>query len=409
MARFSNSNFRERLFGFLLLFVLVSCLNAAPTEDGLYAEIQTSEGTFYAELAYDKAPITVANFVGLATGTLPWIDPTTAGVSNDPYFDGLLIPRAEPGFVIQMGSPTNTLSGGPGYRFQDEFHPDLNHDAAGILSMANSGPNTNGGQFFVTLDATPFLDRKHSVFGNVVEGLDVVTTIGGLPAGTVAIQQINILRIGTTATAFDATAWKLPRVAPVAIESIRVDKEQGSYTLEFSRNPFAQYTVNRSTDLSRWTAINDATLTQLFDTSMTTLNVSSVSTSEPKQFFRAAAANYNSMPERINRLTLTLNLIGSSETIVLNFTGEPRARIDYTNTLGSFSLNGETAVPVGAYLWIPNLPSGELVVAAEGIIPLRFYLTFGDDGTGMFTGASTASVAGTFPFYGDFTWSVSTP
>jgi len=144
----------------------------------VYAHFETSLGNFTAELFESKTPKTVANFTGLAEGTKEWKHPKTGEKHKKPYFDGIIFHRIIKGFVIQGGDPLGQGHGGPGYQFEDEFHPSLKHDRVGILSMANAGPNTNGSQFFVTLGPTPHLDRKHSVFGAVVEGLDVVEKIG---------------------------------------------------------------------------------------------------------------------------------------------------------------------------------------------------------------------------------------
>ena len=144
----------------------------------LHAHFTTSEGSFSIKLFDDDAPVTVANFVGLAEGTKEWVDPKSGSKVTRPFYDGLIFHRVIDGFMIQGGDPLGQGIGGPGYEFQDEFHPQLRHDKPGILSMANAGPNTNGSQFFVTLAPTPHLDRRHSVFGAVVEGLDVVEKIG---------------------------------------------------------------------------------------------------------------------------------------------------------------------------------------------------------------------------------------
>jgi len=147
----------------------------------LTAHFSTSEGSFTVRLCEHEAPATVANFVGLAEGTKEWTDPKSGQKVKRPYYDGLVFHRVIDGFMIQGGDPLGTGTGGPGYKFADEFNPALRHSKAGMLSMANSGPNTNGGQFFITLAPTPWLDNRHSIFGEVVEGLDVVKTIGSTP------------------------------------------------------------------------------------------------------------------------------------------------------------------------------------------------------------------------------------
>ena len=150
----------------------------------VHAEFATTEGSFTVRLFDQEVPDTVANFVGLAEGTKEWTHPgTQKKMTNAPFYDGIIFHRVIEGFMIQGGDPLGQGIGGPGYKFKDEFHPSLRHSKAGILSMANAGPNTNGSQFFITLGATPHLDNRHSVFGEVTEGMDVVRRIGSTPTG----------------------------------------------------------------------------------------------------------------------------------------------------------------------------------------------------------------------------------
>src|SRR5436190_5013278 len=143
-----------------------------------YARFDTTEGSFTVKFFDEEAPKTVANFVGLAEGTKEWTDPKTGGKKTAPFYDGVIFHRVIDGFMIQGGDPLGRGTGGPGYKFADEFHPSLRHTREGTLSMANSGPNTNGSQFFITLGPTPHLDNRHTVFGIVEEGMDVVRKIG---------------------------------------------------------------------------------------------------------------------------------------------------------------------------------------------------------------------------------------
>ena len=168
---------------------------------GVYAQFVTSEGLFTVRLFDREVPNTVDNFVGLAEGTKQWTDPRTHQKVTARYYDGVIFHRVIAGFMIQGGDPLGLGTGGPGYKFADEFHPALRHGKAGILSMANSGPNTNGGQFFITLGPTPHLDNRHSVFGEVVDGMDIVGKIGGMPTSArdrpvkdIVIQTITIER-----------------------------------------------------------------------------------------------------------------------------------------------------------------------------------------------------------------------
>jgi peptidyl-prolyl cis-trans isomerase A (cyclophilin A) len=167
----------------------------------IYARFVTTEGRFTVLLHEKEAPRTVENFVGLAEGGKAWTDPRTRQKVTRPYYDGVVFHRVIDGFMIQGGDPLGQGTGGPGYTFADEFHPTLRHDKAGIVSMANAGPNTNGSQFFITLGPTPHLDDRHSVFGEVIEGLDVVRRIGRTPTGRhdrpltdVVIQTVTIER-----------------------------------------------------------------------------------------------------------------------------------------------------------------------------------------------------------------------
>jgi len=167
----------------------------------VYADFTTSEGNFSVRLFDKETPNTVENFVGLAEGTKEWTDPRTNQRVRQPYYDGIVFHRVIAGFMIQGGDPLGKGIGGPGYDFPDEFHPALRHSKAGILSMANRGPNTNGGQFFLTLGPTPHLDNRHSVFGEVVDGMDIVRKIGSTRTGAqdrpikdVVIQSVKIRR-----------------------------------------------------------------------------------------------------------------------------------------------------------------------------------------------------------------------
>jgi peptidyl-prolyl cis-trans isomerase A (cyclophilin A) len=147
----------------------------------LHALFTTSEGNFKVRLFDEDVPKTVANFAELAEGSKEFTDPSTGQKAKRPFYDGLVFHRVIQGFMIQGGDPLGTGTGGPGYKFADEFSPKLRHTKPGLLSMANAGPNTNGSQFFITLAATPWLDNKHSIFGEVVEGMDVVEKIGSTP------------------------------------------------------------------------------------------------------------------------------------------------------------------------------------------------------------------------------------
>ncbi len=171
---------------------------------GVYARIATNHGEMVARLFDKEAPKTVENFVMLAEGKKQWMNPRSRTMVRRPYYNNLTFHRVIPKFMIQGGDPEGTGMGGPGYTFADEFHPKLRHSKAGILSMANAGPNTNGGQFFITLGPTPHLNDRHSVFGELVEGMDTLMAIGKVPTGAsdkpvepVVIKSIRIERVSS--------------------------------------------------------------------------------------------------------------------------------------------------------------------------------------------------------------------
>ena len=175
---------------------------SVPGEGALHADLVTSMGKIVVLLHEAEAPRTVANFVALASGTVEWTGPDGKATMRKLY-DGSIFHRVIDGFMLQGGDPKGNGTGGPGYRFSDEIHPDLRHDKPGILSMANAGPGTNGSQFFITQVPTAWLDGKHTVFGRVVAGMDVVNAIAKVPTGAqdrprqdVVIESVTIRRAG---------------------------------------------------------------------------------------------------------------------------------------------------------------------------------------------------------------------
>lgn len=203
----------------LLISVAVSCgmkpnSKKRDLEPGMYAEITTSKGNILLQLEYEKTPLTVANFVGLAEGDLTVFDSIEF---KEPFYDGLKFHRVINSFMIQGGDPEGTGAGGPGYRFYDEIVPELLHEGPGILSMANAGPGTNGSQFFITHVATPHLNGRHTVFGHVLEGQNVVDSI----VQNDVMEKVEIIRVGR-----EAKKWNATKVFKETYEALKVKAEE---------------------------------------------------------------------------------------------------------------------------------------------------------------------------------------
>lgn len=200
-----------------LIISVTACKTAYPDlEDGMYAKMDTNKGTILTQLTFEQTPITVANFVSLSEGTNTMVDEKFKGKN---YYDGIVFHRVIPDFMIQGGDPTGTGQGGPGYSFDDEIVADLKHDSPGILSMANAGPGTNGSQFFITHKETPWLDGRHSVFGKVIEGQNVVDSI----QKSDTLQKVTIIRKGKNAKNFDAATLFVDHFA---LKAERVEEEK---------------------------------------------------------------------------------------------------------------------------------------------------------------------------------------
>src|SRR5580692_2509915 len=248
----------------LLLLFILGCAGfcvttyATPTTNGLYAGIGTSKGVIWCSLRYDLVPRAAANFVSLADGTKTWLDYSRGQIVQRPFYNGLTFHRVVAGFVIQGGSPNGMGTDDPGYVFNDQFNPALNNDSAGVLAWANSGTNSNGSQFYITLSPQPELDGHYTVFGSVVEGMDVVTNIGSVATDTnskplvpVIITNVTILRIGTAASNFNADAVSPPLPNP-QIKAQRIFTSGPDLLLAWSYTSNSVYRICYSSDLNKW-------------------------------------------------------------------------------------------------------------------------------------------------------------
>lgn len=359
-------------------------LYAVPAEDGLYATFETSLGTFVCRLAFEDVPRTTANFVGLADGSRAWVDLRTGHVVARPFYEGLIFHRVIDGFVIQGGSPHGDGSDGPGYTFPDEFHPDWLHDAAGVLSMANSGLNSNGSQFFVTLGPKPQLDYLHSVFGEVVEGMPVVQAIGAVgtddddkPLTDVTIERVTITRIGAAAEAFDVTAHDLPIARGTDLRWLR---NASATLLRFERVRNGEYRLFEGEPAATWSQA----ARQLFigDPPEGGSDVTASVAAAASRCYRVSEVVYAGplyTHPIIDGAVLTLNLVNLPPPWFLELS------FDAGNG-GAWRLNGSSPGVILARRWTQEAYRGVLVAMFDALPPLRVSLEFGNGPTGVFYG-----------------------
>jgi len=377
----------------ILFFILMlSGIARAQLPDGLYADFDTSMGSFTCRLDYVEAPLTCANFVGLAEGSQAWIDPTSGAVRNDPFYTDLIFHRVITNFMIQGGCPLGTGTSGPGYTFPDEFVPSsVHYAAAGTLVMANSGPDSNGSQFFVTVVPNAPLDdfSKYMVFGDVVDGIGVVTQIGSVavtnerPVADVVINQVQILRFGTEAEAFDGTAQPLPEVSPLSL--VLTNTPSGLQLVAGLTNQ-CMISISESTNLSDWTLA----LKKYWATGSNDWILSVVPSSE-KEFFRSTRVFYPqaqaNLPANVEGHTLNLSTTAGNIELLLLPGG-----------VGNYIHNGS---PGTIYYWDwLTKPYYDLYVETSGLAPLRLSFSYASSTNGTCSGHYYSSgwnpLSGTF-------------
>lgn len=291
--------------------------------DGMWATFRMTHGgaaagSFTAKLFPDKVPYTVANFVGLAEGTQPFIDEKKGTVATRPFYNGLLCHRIISGFMIQGGCPRGTGTSGPGYKFADEFDTTLRHTVGGKLSMANSGQDTNGSQFFVTVAATTHLDNVHSIFGEVVDGYsttvvplsNVTTGASDRPVQNVVIEEVTIHRAGTLARTLTR---QLPQLSLIPLTPSFTG---GSCLMDFPRTPLTGYDLLRTSDFSTWTLQELGSFGENVDT--TPLNGTSFANNAPRQYFRLAQVSHPAPPVSLQGKKIVMESAISRTTLNLS-------------------------------------------------------------------------------------------
>ena len=389
--------------------VVVSCLvltastGHAQLADGLYAVFHTDFGSFTARLDYVEAPVTVGNFVGLVEGTQSWIEEATGIPRNDPYYDGIIVNRIAdiPERIIQTGSQNGTNSGGgPGYTFRDEFHPNLRHDEAGILSMANSGPDSNGSQIFFTLGPLPGLDDVHNVFGQVIDGLDVLTAIGDVPLSgskpvdDVIFHQVEIVRIGAAAMAYDASAQGLPVVTGLKIGILPEDSDHVLIT--YDTNIYSELKLYCSPELSQTTEWNEV-LTQWHLDNHPSPQITLLVTNEA-EFFSVARVDYQEV------LYTPFDLSGFR---VRDTNDEIDVRLSLLEDEGFVQVvQGGFSSFLDSWDWTPGPYRGTLAIRYSGFTPPQtsMALVFTNSLSGFYTAeVRNGDGSVSFTFDGEFT------
>lgn len=260
--------------GICMMHMLQTVGSAEVNDPGIYVVFRSGESEWVCQLEYKIAPRTVANFLSLTEGTRPWLNYETMSPVKGNLYEGAAIHRIISGFMIQTGSPNGAGDGNPGFAFRDEFHESLRHDSAGTLSMANSGPNTNGSQFFITVAPTPWLDNKHSVFGKVIQGLDNVIAISKLPRDSadrpitpLYLDSVEIIRNGSEAEAFSHQTLEDPLPQLIGWQSLEISESNTIMSLAWTKEENRRYTLLNSSNLDDWSIIyagTDASINLIF-------------------------------------------------------------------------------------------------------------------------------------------------
>ncbi len=398
----------SRLLFFVLLLLAISLPGKLSAQ--IYADVTISgaaSGTFTITLEHTKAPITVANFIGLATGQRGWLDSQTGAIRHDPFYNGVTFHRILAGFVSQTGSRKGDGSDGPGYAFRDEIDPTLTHATPYTVAMANSGTNTNGSQWYVTQGNQSGLDGGYSIFGVVTSGQAVCAAlnavaadaVSGLPVAPVAISSITVY--GPSLAGFNVNPAGLPRV----LNGGPVMKVSGaSHTLGFDHAAYSQYFCFHSPELTTWSRYFASSYFHSLAPADGDIDVTSLATGS-KHFYRLARVDYSSCftaPEAIAGKTLTFpGLLGTASIKLI---------IDNTGTGGTYQIDfgGGNPVQSGSITALNYQNNGSayssfLYVKLQWNFDIEFSfnpLNFRTANGGKFTGASNvdgfATIAGTF-------------
>ncbi len=396
----------------LFLCVLASLALLAPrfAAGQIRADVQVSggvNGTFTIDLEYVKTPMTVANFIGLATGQRPWIDYATGAIRKDPFYNGVTFHRVietPTPFMSQTGSRKGDGTDGPGYSFKDEFDPTLRHDGAYVVSMANSGKHTNGSQFFITAAATAWLNDKHTVFGRVIAGQAILDAINATPTGAgdvpvtpIVIQSINVY--GASLAGFNVLTGALP----TAVDARPVLTKSGTtFTLGYDARTYSGYTRHRGNDLTTWTPFNTALPASHGGIAPSgTEDVTTFATGS-RHFFRMARIDYGTTAARF----IPASLGGRTFTFLNIFNVQVIFTFDAAGSGGTWNFPTSGSGTIDTVNYVPDRYTMQMYVrinsAANYGIDIQFLLTsdYTSANGGTFTGQTSypgaGNVSGTF-------------
>lgn len=376
----------------------------AQATNGIYADFSTSMGSFTCRLDYAIAPKAVANFIGLVTGQQPWVDLNTGRVRTNSYHNGLTFHRVIAGFMIQGGSRNGQGTDGPGYVFEDEFSLSARFDSFGVLACANSGPDSNGAQYFVTVAPTPWLNDVHTIFGRLVGGSNVVYAISRVVTGTgdkpltnVVVNTVGIRRVGTAAQAFDIKAQGLPVATNAPLVAGRLP---GNVSLAFTNRLYADNKLFASSDYLGWTMDSLG-----IDLSNPVAQSTVVTNDRSRRFFRLAQIQYPAStlaPKTVYNRNLTLNFspntnlstIPGRMTIAFNAIGLGPAT--YTN--GASGVAGTVIYSS----WSQEPYRGRLYAEFDFFYPIQLRLDYTNATQGNFSGSWFYQYVYTYPVAGSF-------
>lgn len=388
----------------VLLALTLPSTRSAAQGNGIFADFTTSMGAFTCQLDFTNAPRTVANFIGLATGQRAWLDLPSGRARTNAFYNGLTFHRVIAGFMIQGGSPNGIGTDGPGYAFTDEFNPSLIFDSFGVLAMANSGPDSDGSQFFVTVAPYPTGNNVYSIFGRLTSGSNVVYAINHVPTDPnnkpftpVVIQQVGIRLVGSAALAFNINAYNLPLVTNLMS---RISNSVSQVALTFTNRLYADNRLYTCTNLgAAWTAQGlGIEITSSFT------NRLQITKDTPRKFFRMAQIQYPSStfsPKAVYGKNLAL-------TFTNTITGILNVVFDSAGG-GTFTYSPGGSGTVLGYAWAQEPYRGRFVpiILSSVFDPMLLLLNFSSASAGAFTGTGYPFYPytfGAYPVTGTFTY-----